>query len=181
MLRISEESMTDVILLNSLQRENIISQHADNITNEFESLFDNIESFATGLNLSAVSPLTPRERFSESESIYQSTIAGARAGDIVALAALPQAAQEFLNESSNFFSGTFGFSSRFDMVQNDLSDILSRESEISFDPVVASIEQVGRQSVINTTDMIEKLNDVILAFNALADDDVDITLVQSAA
>lgn len=85
-----------------------------------------IDDFINGLDLSALSPLTPEERLNEAQSQFQNLLAAAQGGDLDALEKLQGAAQAYLQEAQGFFGGVGAYEDIFGGVQDALRALVDR-------------------------------------------------------
>ena len=179
-------------MLNALERQAIIEQANGNITASFESAFDNIESFISGMDLSSLSPLTPGQRFDEASADWWSTLQSANQGDVSALEAVPEAAQALLEETQAMFAGTARYTQVWGTVTDHLDRIMAREGDISrgdtplidpvmFDNVVSAINTLGMNDTENTQQMIDLLKEIRDGLAEMAQSDADDLAIEEAA
>jgi hypothetical protein len=152
--------IADVELLNALEREAIVKSHLTSMNSAYGSAFDQIESYVDSFGLSSTSPLTPRERLATSQDAYRDTLSRAAQGDVSALQALPGVAGTLLSEAQNVFAGTGNFTAFFDMVENDLTRLLGREFNITMDPVVTELRNLGAQGILSNQEITDLLTEI---------------------
>jgi tape measure domain-containing protein len=82
-----------------------------------------IGSFVDSLDISDLSPLTPEQKYRESQGQYNAALLKAQKGDQEALASLPQLAQQFLAQSQSFYGSSGNYAKDFAGVQSALGMI----------------------------------------------------------
>ena len=152
--------LVEVERLNMLEREQIIKQ-----------VYQGINDFLDGLQLSSLSTLTPTERLSSAETDFNSAALSALTGDLDAIKALPGIAQAFLQEGASFYAGTEKYQDIFDHVTGTLSDIAASDP-VDIEPAVEAIDNMAAQSVLNTID-------IVAAVDALKEETTALNKVQA--
>lgn len=93
----------------------------------WERVLGPIRDFQESLNLSEFSPLTPQQRLEEAQSQFDDLARRALAGDFEAIQALPNAAQQLLQEAQGMFASGQGFQDIFDLVNSILAQVLGSD------------------------------------------------------
>lgn len=104
-------------LLNSYNNEKNV---LEGTIARFDDLSEGLRVFGNSLNLSDLSPLTPRDKLNEARTALNRTNSLAQAGDADALSELPGVSQDFLEASKVFNASSAAFISDFDFVQDIL-------------------------------------------------------------
>lgn len=115
-----QKELKDNQSLIQLRQEDL--QIAQAAQREWAGISDNLKKTIDSLKLSALSPLTPAQRYAEAQAQFTSTARAARLGDADAAKALPAAAQAFLTASRDFNAGSGAYTSDFEMVQHELNE-----------------------------------------------------------
>lgn len=85
-----------------------------------------IQDFLDNLMLGDLSTLTPQQQLMEAQQQYEDLLARAQAGDAEALAALPEAAQQYLQIARGYYSATSDYTDIFNQVTADLANIVGQ-------------------------------------------------------
>lgn len=112
--------------LNSTQLDGInnASNAAQEMWQKQKDAIEEISDFLDSLLLGDLTNLTPEQQLMEAQRQYLELLALAQAGNADALAALPDAAQAYLEQARDFYSATSGYSQIFEDVTNALRDIV---------------------------------------------------------
>lgn len=90
-----------------------------------QELGKTLREFVKGLFAGPLGFLSPEEQYKANKSLFDSTLAKARAGDEGAAGQLPQVAEAFLNASRDFFASSSGYYSDRDYVASAVDGIAS--------------------------------------------------------
>jgi hypothetical protein len=124
-LRREQEHQTQ-ILREQLQVAQESQRAQEQLVNTTRQTFERLRDYSNSLNLSALSPLSPRDRYLEAKRQYDQIAGLAAGGDQVAAGKLPDAANAFLGESRNMFASSTRYADDFRMVQAFLGSMTDK-------------------------------------------------------
>lgn len=118
-------------------------------------LLQQLDEFVRGLNIGALSPLTPQERLSDAQSEYERILALAQGGDLEALSQLQGAAQAYLQEAQGFFGGVGAYPAIFEGVRDALAGLVAAGPQSTpTDPT----QVIGGPVLVNPGDGFTSMN-----------------------
>ena len=131
-------------------------------------------SYASGLSLSAYSPLSGADKFKVSQRHFSSDFVGAKNLDLEAMANITGSADAYLAEARNMFGSSGRFNAIFNHVQSSLAQLAKITVEV---PKIPSDVEVYQTSALalqsNTVTELEALNSVLAALDTQARLDAD--------
>jgi len=130
-----------------------------------------LRDFRDSLLLSAQSPLTPGQKYSEARNQLDAAVALARTGDETAIGKIRDLVSQFLEASSTFNASGAGFTSDFGYAQTILTEIANSSSaaadvqQLMLDAADAQLSALGvvNSSVLTVAQAVAALGDKITA------------------
>jgi hypothetical protein len=110
---------------------------------------------------------SPEDRLGSARSIYDTTLARARTGDLSAIGQFPQVAQQLLGVGRDVYASGPGFAELFTSVNQALNEILDHQRSVQEDllkDLPTAIEQSGKDQIEaiknQTKQIIDALKDL---------------------
>lgn len=104
------------------------STAVDDVASQLEKLQQSIRDFLDSLKLGDLSPLTPSQKLGEAQIQYQTTLSAAQAGDLDALAKLPDAAKTYLEIARDFYASSQAYTDIFNGVYAALDKLAAPDA-----------------------------------------------------
>jgi hypothetical protein len=143
MQRISGAALPDLNTLLGQQRQPASSQLAG-LPGQLG--ITSLEQYQQALSVSDLAG-SPEDRLASARSIYDTTLARARTGDLSAIGQFPQVAQQLLGLGRDAYASGPGFADLFTTVNQALNEILDQQRGVQQDllkDLPTAIEQSGK-------------------------------------
>jgi|CXWL01.1.fsa_nt_gi hypothetical protein len=100
----------------------------------WDEILQPLDEFVHGLDLSALSPLTPQQRLAEAASQFNTTAQAALAGDATAASQLAQMAQQYLQEAQGLGTSTAAYQAIYAQVLAISQQVLAMHAGVTTVP-----------------------------------------------
>ncbi len=113
-----------------------------------------VQDDLSDLWLSDLSPLSATERLNRARGGYETSLAGARGGDLKALSGLSGATRDYLKEARSYYASSPDYTAIFTAAQSSIADLV--DDTLSEQAIVLSEMGVSLEKIVENTDNLDE-------------------------